>query len=47
MMLIDRADKGDHEKARTLLGEALETYKLIGMRRHLELAQALIDEASF
>ncbi len=42
MMLRDRADPGDREKARTLLNEALETYKLIGMPRHIEMTQALL-----
>jgi hypothetical protein len=39
MMLLDRAARGDKKKARTLLGEALETYTLIGMPRHCELAR--------
>ena len=42
MVLRDRAAKGDREKARTLLGEALETYKRIGMPRHIEMTQALL-----
>ena len=41
MMLLDRAAPGDSERARTLLGEALETYTRIGMPRHNELTQAL------
>jgi tetratricopeptide (TPR) repeat protein len=45
MMLLDRAASGDRENARTLLSEALETYSRIGMRRHIELAQALLDKA--
>ena len=44
MMLIDRAASGDREKARALLGEALETYLDIGMPRHGELARALLDK---
>ena len=42
MMLLDRAAPGDREKARTLLNEALETYTLIGMPRHIEMTQALL-----
>jgi hypothetical protein len=42
MMLMDRAAKGDREKARQLLGEALETYTSIGMPRHIEIAQTLL-----
>ena len=41
MMLRNRASRGDREKARTLLAEALETYTRIGMPRHIEIAQAL------
>jgi hypothetical protein len=33
----------DREKAYMLLGEALETYTHIGMPRHVELTQALLD----
>jgi tetratricopeptide (TPR) repeat protein len=43
MMLIDRHARGDREKARTLLSEALESYTRIGMPRHIEMTQALID----
>jgi tetratricopeptide (TPR) repeat protein len=46
MMLLDRAAPGDRKKAQTLLGEALETYGLIGMRRHIEMTQALFDQAA-
>jgi tetratricopeptide (TPR) repeat protein len=42
MMLIDRAAPGDHEKAQTLLREALESYERIGMPRHVEMTQALL-----
>jgi hypothetical protein len=41
MMLMNRASRGDREKAQTLLREALETYTRIGMRRHIEMTQAL------
>jgi hypothetical protein len=43
MMLIDRAAPGDRETARTLLKEALETYERIGMPRHVEMTQALLN----
>jgi tetratricopeptide (TPR) repeat protein len=43
MMLIDHAAPGDREKARRLLGEALETYTRIGMPRHSEITQKLLD----
>jgi len=46
MMLIDRAAPGDSEKAQTLLREALESYERIGMPRHIEMAQALLDQAA-
>jgi tetratricopeptide (TPR) repeat protein len=42
MMLKDRAGRGDREKARKLLSEALETYTHIGMPRHIEMTQALL-----
>jgi tetratricopeptide (TPR) repeat protein len=43
MMLMDRAAPGDREKAHRLLGEARETYTRIGMRRHSEITQKLLD----
>ena len=43
MMLRDRADPGDRKIAQTLLGEALETYTLIGMPRHVAMAQELVN----
>jgi tetratricopeptide (TPR) repeat protein len=42
MMLMDRAAKGDREKARALLGGARESYVQIGMPRHIEIADALL-----
>jgi hypothetical protein len=45
MMLVDRSAPGDREKAQTLLGEALATYTRIGMSRHLEMTQTLLDTA--
>jgi hypothetical protein len=46
MMLIDRAAPGDREKAQTLLREALESYTRIGMPRHIEMPQTLLDRAA-
>jgi hypothetical protein len=43
MMLIDRAAPSDRKKAQTLLREALESYMQIGMPRHIEMTQALLD----
>jgi tetratricopeptide (TPR) repeat protein len=43
MMLVDRAAPGDREKARRLLIEALENYRDVGMPRHMELTQVLLD----
>jgi hypothetical protein len=43
MMLMDRAAPGDRERARRMLTDAQETYTRIGMRRHSEIAQALLD----
>ena len=46
MMLINRARPGDREKARGLLSEALASYTGIGMPRHIEIAQTLLDRAA-
>jgi tetratricopeptide (TPR) repeat protein len=43
MMLIDRAARGDSEKAQTLLREALESYTQIGMPHHIEMTQTLLS----
>ena len=45
MMLVDRAASGDREKAKTLLGKALETYTQIGMPRHSEITRTLLHQA--
>lgn len=45
MMLIHRAAPGDCEKAQTLLTEALESYQRIGMPRHVEMVEALLDSS--
>ena len=41
-MLIDRNAPGDRDKARTLLGEAVEMYRMIGMPKHLEMAERMV-----
>jgi hypothetical protein len=46
MMLLDRAAPGDRGKAHTLLSKALETYTQIGMPRHTEITQTLLDRAA-
>jgi tetratricopeptide (TPR) repeat protein len=43
MMLIDRAARGDRERARTSLTEALESYMRIGMPRHIEMTRGLLN----
>jgi len=45
-MLLDRNAPGDPEQARTLLTEAVEMYRRIGMPKHLELAERLLGEAT-
>ena len=45
MMLIDRAASGDREKAQTLLNEALQSYRHIGMPRHVEITTTLMHRA--
>jgi hypothetical protein len=44
MMLMDRAVPVDHERAQTLLREALQSYTDIGMPRHVEMTQTLLDK---
>lgn len=44
-MLLERNAAGDAERARALLGEALEHYAEIGMPRHGALAEALLARA--
>ena len=41
-MLLDRKGTGDRDKARTLLGEAVEMYQTLGMPRHLEMAREML-----
>ena len=45
-MLIERGAPGDIEKARQLLGEAIEMYRAIGMPRHIELAERVLARAN-
>jgi tetratricopeptide (TPR) repeat protein len=45
-MLIDRNASGDREKARSLLGEAIERYEQIGMPKHADLTRTLLQEAA-
>ena len=40
--LIDRNAAGDRDKARTLLGEATHMYRVIGMPKHVEMADDLL-----
>ncbi len=41
-MLLDRNTDGDRNKARTLLGEAVDQYRTIGMPKHLEMAEGAL-----
>jgi hypothetical protein len=43
-MLLDRNGAGDRDKARTLLGEAVEMYRTIGMPKHFEMAERMGEE---
>ena len=42
MLLTYRGAPGDSGRAHTLLDLALESYRRIGMPRHIDLAQALL-----
>ena len=42
-MLLDRDAPGDRDKARTLLGEAIGLYKAIGMPKHVEIAERMLE----
>jgi tetratricopeptide (TPR) repeat protein len=46
MMLMDRAGPGNREKAQTLLRVALESYTDIGMPRHIDMTQILLDKVA-
>jgi tetratricopeptide (TPR) repeat protein len=43
-MLLRRDAPGDHSEALTLLGEAVRSYRLLEMPRHLEMVEALLAE---
>ena len=45
-MLIERSAVGDQDKARTLLGEAIEMYRAIGMPKHLEMVEGMLQRVS-
>jgi len=42
-VLIERNNPGDEEKAKELLTEATATYRELGMPKHLEMAEALLQ----
>ena len=44
-MLLDRDAPGDRDKARTLVGEAIDRYREIGMPKHVEIAEKMLREA--
>ena len=43
-MLIDRDEPGDRDRAREMLESAIETYRAIGIPRHIEQAEALLKQ---
>jgi hypothetical protein len=43
-MLIERNAPGDNKKARTLLTEAIAMYRDIGMPKHIDIAETLLDK---
>ena len=43
-MLLDRNAPGDKEKAHALLDEAIELYREIGMPKHVEMAERMLDD---
>ncbi len=44
-MLLDRDAPGDRDRACTLLNEAIELYRTIGMPKHVEMAERMLQEA--
>ena len=40
-MLLNRHEPGDQDRARTLLGEASEIYRAIGMPKHIEMTEKM------
>jgi hypothetical protein len=45
-MLLDRNGPGDRQRARNLLTEARAAYEQVGMPKHVEMADALLEHAS-
>jgi serine/threonine protein kinase/tetratricopeptide (TPR) repeat protein len=43
-MLLDTDPRRDRDRARTLLGEALEMYRLLGMPRHVDMAAVALHD---
>jgi len=43
-MLLDRADPDDHERARTMLVDALDDYRQLGMPVHAAMTEALLGD---
>jgi hypothetical protein len=43
-MLVRRDAPGDRDNARTMLEEALDVYRTVGMPRHIEMAEAVLKE---
>ena len=43
-MLLDRDGPGDREKARELLDEAIDMYREIGMPKHMEMAEEMLQQ---
>ena len=44
-MLLDRDAPSDRDRARTLLGEAIDLYQTIGMPKHVEIAEKMLAGA--
>ena len=45
-MLLDRGEPGDRERARKLLTEARAAYEKVGMPRHVERVDEMLEAAS-
>ena len=43
-MLLRRDRPGDRDRARLLLGEAIEQYRAMGMPKHIEIAETMRTE---
>jgi tetratricopeptide (TPR) repeat protein len=46
MLLLERNDDADRGRARTLLAEAIEHYRQMGMPKHVQMTQDMIAKAS-